>query len=68
MTLREYLAVTNESCRAFAIRSKLSINTVAKLFHGKCVRKDVAKKIVRATRKAITLEDLGYETKKIGAG
>ena len=62
MTLKEYLDSLNESPHHFSKRVFLSFNTIFKLYNGGKVRIDTAKKIVRVTKRNVTLKDMGYES------
>ena len=57
----EYLKNRKESAYDFSKRSGIAINTVYRVLKGSHPRKDVAKKIVRATKKEITLSDFNYD-------
>lgn len=59
-----YLLSTGESAYAFKKRARVSIATIYKILHGEAIRKDVAKHIVRASKKELTMEDFGYVSKK----
>lgn len=60
MSLADYLHVIGASVDDFALKAKLDRNTVYKAYRGLKVRIDTAKKIVRASKKAVTLEALGH--------
>ena len=62
--LGRYLNDRNESAYDFEKYAKINIVTIYKVLNGKTIRKDVAKRIVRVTKKFITLEDLGYAPKR----
>lgn len=64
MNFKEYLDRRNEKPKHFAIRAKLSENTIYKLYKGEQLRIDTAKRIVRVTHGEVTLADLGYENHK----
>jgi predicted transcriptional regulator len=59
---KEYLDSREESFKEFANRTYIAPNTVSKLYHGKQVRRDIAKWVVKVTKGEITLEDLGFGT------
>jgi predicted transcriptional regulator len=58
MDLKTYLDLRNESLQEFIDRSGLSWMTVKKVLDGKKIRIDTAQKIVKYTKKEVTLEDL----------
>lgn len=60
-TLKDYLVKRGESGQAFSKRSGIALATVYKVLNGGKCRIDVAKKIVRYTKKAVMLKDLGYD-------
>ncbi len=60
LSFKEYLTSVNMIPSDFAIKSKLANATIYKLCRGGKVRIDTAKRIVRVTKGAITLEDLGH--------
>lgn len=59
MNLKDYLTQKDESISSFAKRTLISALTAAKAYHGKPIRIDIAKRIVRATKGKVTFEDLG---------
>jgi predicted transcriptional regulator len=60
--LKEYLNNRNESITEFSRRSGIAINTIRRIvIDGKAPRINVAKKIVKCTKKEVLLKDLGYE-------
>ncbi len=61
---KEYLDNKGVSPLAFRKACLLSLNTIYKLYRGEKVRIDTAKRIVRVTKKEITLEDLGHEPRR----
>ena len=55
-----YLSAKGETAYDFAKYTQISLNTIYKLLRGEPVRRDIAKRVVRATQKFISLVDLGY--------
>lgn len=62
---KEWLDTRGLSARKFSRMSKVSYVTIYKALRGETVRIDTAKKIRRATKKEVTLQDLGIVVKKI---
>lgn len=58
-----YLLKKEESAYDFAKYARISVLTIYKILQGKDIRIDVAKRVVRVTKKELKLEDFGYETK-----
>lgn len=58
-----YLAAKGESAYDFEKYARVSLATIYKILNGDPIRKDIAKRIVRVTKKELTMEDFGYETK-----
>lgn len=52
-----YLKNRNESALQFSLRSHIAYNTIKKAIRGEAIRKDSAKKFVKASKKQLTLED-----------
>lgn len=61
--LGKYLIDRNESAYDFVKYARISLATIYKILNGEKIRKDVARRLVRVTKKHLTLEDFGYETK-----
>jgi len=61
--LGKYLVDRNESAYDFFKYARISLATIYKILNGEKIRKDVARRLVRVTKKHLTLEDFGYETK-----
>lgn len=58
--LGRYLIQRGESAYDFSSYARLDIVTIYKAIKGFPVRKDTARRIVRVTKNAVTLEDMGY--------
>lgn len=58
MDLNTYLDLRNESLQEFVDRSGISWMTVKKVLNGDKIRIDTAHKIVKYTKKEVTLDDL----------
>lgn len=63
MTFKEYLDSRDETVYAFHKATRISWVTVMRLYKGGNVRKDIAKRIQRATKKKVTMEEMGYGEK-----
>lgn len=60
--LKEYLRERDENITDFSRRSGIAINTLRRiLIDGKQPKKGTAKRIVKCTKKAISMRDFGYE-------
>lgn len=62
--LGKYLASINETAYDFTKYARVNLATIYKILNGGQIRKDIAKRIVRVTKKQLTLEDFGYVTKQ----
>ena len=62
--LGQYLLAKNESAYDFEKYAKIDIVTIYKILNGKPIRKDIAKRIMRVTKKRVTMEDFGYVSPK----
>ena len=60
-----YLFNRGETAYDFVKYARISINTVYKMLQGAKIKKSTAKRAIRATKKYLTLEDFGYEDKKV---
>ena len=58
--LGKYLLAKGETAYDFLSYSKLDLVTIYKAIKGNKVRIDTARRIVRVTKGAVTLEDMGY--------
>lgn len=58
--LKQFLDAHSLSAYDLFRITNISLTTIYKIINGGRPRKDVAKKIVRATKREITLEDFGY--------
>lgn len=54
----------HESAYDFAEYARINLSTIYKIINGGSMRKDIAKRVVRVTKKKVTLEELGYGLKK----
>lgn len=57
---KEYIDNSKQTPFSFAKKSFISFSTIKKLYNGGNVRIDIAKRVVRAAKKDLTLGDLGY--------
>lgn len=59
--LGKYLASIGETAYDFEKYARINLATIYKILRGGQVRKDIAKKVIRVTKKHLTLADFGYE-------
>ena len=57
-----WLKENNMSPRAFSMWSRISYNTILKICRGEQIRKDIAKRVVKHTKKKLRMEDFGYSS------
>jgi predicted transcriptional regulator len=55
---KEYLENRNESMAEFHRRTGISFAVILKMVRGQKVRTDTAKKVIKASKKQLTLEDI----------
>lgn len=58
MTLKEYLEIYDETPLQFAKRTLICYNTVVRILKGLGVKPVIAKKVRRATKKEVGMEDI----------
>lgn len=64
MKFKEYLDNSDETMLQFSRRTFLAFNTILKIYRGGKIRRNVAKIVERATKKVVTIQDLGHESRK----